>query len=214
MRGTGFIWQRLRNWRARHDDFLPCRTPWWEDALGGSCDNGKVPVGPRNTYSNLAYAACGLFLYWLHGTPESLVMAASLGFLCLGSMAYHAVPGRFTAALDHAGMYATFLALATYAAGGTWIPMLAAAVGGALVFQLLVRADLNAMMGVFLWIAGVAAWHRGTYWLLFLSATGFVAAMCFWLLDKRRELVGRWGHAAWHIGTSISISCMYLAQRP
>lgn len=204
------IWQLIRAWRELEGDFRPCSTPWWEDKLD-SCSDERVPVGVRNTYSNLAYAAAGIALYLTERTPESVVMAAALVLLCLGSMAYHAVPGRLTNALDHGGMYGSFLGLATYAAGGTWIPMLAALFLGTLTFRFAHRAPLNAMMGLFCWVAGVAAWASGSRPLLYASAASFALAMAAWTCDKRRLWTGRWGHAVWHVGTATGLGLLFAA---
>lgn len=210
MQAVTRFWRWLRG--RVGDGFRPCSTPWWEDELGGSCDSGKVPVGPRNTWSNLAYGASGLCLWLRFQSPESIVMAGTLVLLTIGSAVYHAVPSRVTNALDHAGMLAVFGALATYAAGGGWIPMLAAAFAGTLAYEIAYRVPVNPVMGTFLWIAGVAGWTVGSRALVVASGVGFALAMAAWQLDKRRQWTGRWGHASWHVGTAVSIGLMYAAQ--
>lgn len=188
----------------------PCAGDWWESVLVGSCPgpSNRFPQQPVNSWSSFAYAVAGAVVLVVEGTPESRVFAVAMGLLALGSFLYHAWPTIRTAALDHAGMYAVFIALATYLVGGSWWAMALGAGVGAYLFRFAFRLNLNVMMGTFLWFALVASWGP----LAWISVGLFGLAMSAWLLDRNRWLLGRWGHGLWHGLTAAAIALMYVAQ--
>lgn len=191
-------------------DFRPCSTPWAEDKAVGCREGGTVPVGPLNTWSNLAYGVAGAFIaLGSSGEPSALVVCASLVLLMVGSAAYHAVPGRLTNAIDHAGIYATFVSLAFVAVGAPWPLVLVAALAGAAGWTFFWRADLNALIGLLLTLSAAAAWSGGQTALLVASLGAFVLGFTFWLIDRRRTWDQLWGHAAWHVLTAAAILLMY-----
>jgi hypothetical protein len=199
-------------------DIDACRGRWAEARLR-SCEKGigftGVPVEPFNTYSNLAYLAAGWILYQITRTPPSLVLALALTLLCVGSSMYHGTKTMWGARLDHAGMYAVFGALAVYGVAPLhpvihWI-MAGVALGGGVGFAFVVPGDLNARMGLLLGLMSIRAFLLGTPYLAAVSLGLFVLAFGAWLLDKRGKLLGRFGHAIWHILTAGAITTMFSA---
>jgi len=194
----------------------PCAGGWWESRLRG-CGAGQVgfPMQPINAWSNLAYFVAGAILFAWRPTPEHGVLWAALAALTVGSGLYHAWPSVRTARLDHAGMYATFGALTTYAVASpempwVWIFMAVAAGFAAYLFQWTFSMNLNAMMGVFLWVCSIAIGPEALT-LLVASWSCFAAAMVAWQLDKRRILTRRWGHGIWHVLTAGAVALMAAA---
>lgn len=45
-----------------------------------------------------------------------------------------------------------------------------------------------------------------------LRAGIFAGAYLCWQLDKRRVVVGLWGHGLWHVGTAIAAVVLFQAQ--
>lgn len=195
------------------------RGHWAEDE---ALQRTRFPVGPRNTWSNLWYAAAGLMvLVSGPGGREPVVFAAALGVLCLGSGLYHAIKEPWANALDHVGMYAVFGSLATWAIGYGWVGdglWLAMAVGGivpAVVFSYLVKVNLDVMMGLLVLGASVPAFLWGTPalagWGLGIYALGYGC----WQLDRAKHpAVGLWGHALWHGLTGFATAMQFLARVP
>lgn len=196
-------------------DHLIRRGGWAEEALLGSC---TPPIGPRNTWSNLAYVAvAAILLAFLGYTPQTAVMAFALTVLGIGSGLYHAYKTIWANRLDHVGMYLVFGALSTYGIVGNhpaaWYLMLAT---GALLAGLFtytgIKASLDIQMGVLFYFTLMAACVHGNVKLALAALGLFLLGFVAWHLDKRRSpLVGKWGHALWHDFTAPAIGLMYLA---
>jgi len=199
-------------------DVKPCRGQWAEARLrhceGGLAVTG-IPVEPFNAFSNLAYFAAAWMVY---GTFESLpaaVLAAALTLLGVGSTMYHGTKAMWGARLDHAGMYAVFGALAIYSVAPPhpavpWV-MLAGAAAFAIGFSLVAPGDLNARMGLLLALLSIRGFllQNGRY--AGISLGLFVVAFAAWQIDKRTTILGRFGHAIWHLLTAGAIALMFVA---
>ena len=215
------LWGALK-WIAATPSLLTnvkaCRGRWAEARIRG-CERGiaftGIPVEPFNAFSNLAYLAAGWLLFHFLRSPASLVLAATMTLLCVGSTLYHGTKTMWGARLDHAGMYAGFGALAIYclAPGHPAIPYVMA--GGALVlaigFALVVPGDLNARMGLLLALMSVRAFLLGTPRLAGLSLGLFIIAFAAWILDQRTTVLSRFGHAIWHAFTAAAMTTMFAA---
>ena len=195
---------------------LPCAGDWWESEIVGVCRHGApwgsngFPTQPVNAYSNVAYPAVGWGVFAITATPESIAFALTMTALGVGSFLYHAWPTVKTAKYDHAGMYAVFLALTTYAVGAPAWAMWVSAGVGAYLFRYAFHMNLNVMMGLFLWLSGIAVFSSGDRALGTASGACFVTAMLAWQLDRHRVLTGRYGHGIWHVLTALAIGLMFL----
>jgi hypothetical protein len=199
-------------------DVKPCRGAWAEARLrhceGGLAVTG-IPVEPFNTFSNLAYFAAAWFVYGTFGGFPAAVLAAALTLLGVGSALYHGTKAMWGARLDHAGMYAVFGALAIYSVAPPhpalpWV-MLAGSAGFAIGFSLVAPGDLNARMGLLLALLSIRGFllHNGRY--AGLSLALFAVAFAVWILDQRTTLLGRFGHAIWHLLSAGAIALMFVA---
>jgi predicted membrane channel-forming protein YqfA (hemolysin III family) len=189
---------------------------WGEDRLLGRC---TFPIGPRNTISNLAYPLVGVGLVAFDPSAAAHVFALLLILLGIGSALYHGCKTEWTDQLDHAGMYAVFAGLTTYALAPTspltaWAMVLAAA-AMVIVFGFVMNLDTDPQMGV-LTAAGIihgaliGSWRR-TLGAVLLLAVAYVV----WHLDRRpAPPTGLWGHAVWHAMTAVGIGLLFLAQTP
>jgi len=209
------ILNRLRAWAA---PLKPCGGGWWESEIR-DCDRG-IPGGrvgqPVNAWTNIAYGIGGIGVAVIVATIEAYVFAAAMAMLMFGSFMYHAFPSVKTAAVDHAGMYAVFGALTTYAVGYTlpltWLFMVVGAGCMAYLFQYAFNMNLDVMMGVFLWFCSLAIGNNGgNIMVMGFAWILFGGAMVAWQLDKRRILTRRWGHGIWHVFTAAAITLMFVA---
>lgn len=206
---------------------LQQRGGWAEDRLAHRC---TAPIGPWNTWSNLAYVLAGAALFGAVRTAPMFGMGTALAFLGICSGLYHAFKRGWAVKLDSAGMYATFAALGVLAVGvrGPAGMLAIFAAGIAIVWALDYRLDLdtNPFVGLLLALAflGAAAHHR--IGLGALSLVVFGIAYISWRIDKGLEvpfvasvpagpppITGRYGHAIWHVVTAIAIALMALAVR-
>lgn len=185
----------------------PCAGGWRESELVGACPapaDPRFPLQPVNTLSNLAYPLGGLALVLVKGGGDALVFLGASILLGIGSAAYHGWPTARTAALDHAGMYATMIAVVL---GLTPLPAPLTAVaagGGAWALRYRFRPNLNLMMGVFLVVGLAIRWD-----LAGLVALGlFALAMVAWQIDRRTAWLGVWGHGIWHVLTAAAFAVM------
>src|ERR1041385_733244 len=87
---------------------------WAEDQIVKRC---SFPIGPINTWTNLAYVLAGL-LVWSHGLAGH-DFAGQLVFLGIGSGLYHGFKTWLTARFDDAGMYLVYGGLAVYSVAPT-----------------------------------------------------------------------------------------------
>lgn len=185
------------------------RGGWSEDWFRGSC---TPPIGPRNTWSNLAYAAVGIALAWRYQDAASAWMAMALCVLAVGSGAYHAFKTVATNRMDWVGMYATFGALVGHGWAPNVMPLMVL-LGAGLVLRFMTRwrrADWHMIAAGGL--AALPVGLRGDGWSL-LPAVGLYAAaqICFWC-DKQRVL-RYWGHALWHVFAALAIGALFISQR-
>ena len=100
------------------------RGNWKEDALLHRC---AAPIGPRNTWSNVAYALAGFAIYAAAPMVATGLLMAACVFLAFGSGLYHAYKTPYYNAWDHNGIYLVFGALAVF--GWTTNVFLMAGVG-------------------------------------------------------------------------------------
>ena len=67
---------------------------------------GEMILEPGNTWSNLAFVFCGLFVLWLKDEiPNRKLLSFGFVFLGAGSMAFHATQTFIGQTLDVFGMY-------------------------------------------------------------------------------------------------------------
>ena len=206
---------------------LQRRGNWAEDRLARRC---TAPIGPWNTWSNLAYVLAGVALAAGVRTAPMFGMGTCLVFLGIGSGLYHAFKRGWAVKLDSAGMYATFAALSVLAVGVRGIAGMLAifAAGIAIVWALDYKLDLdtNPFVGLLLALALLGAIARGRLALGMVSLLIFAAAYIVWRIDKGLEvpfvasipagpapITGRWGHALWHVLTAAAIALMALGVR-
>lgn len=191
---------------------LQQRGHWAEDAMCGRC---TFPIGPLNTWSNSAYLIAAGALLWRSIDAASLVMAASLCALGIGSGLYHGYKTLWANRLDWVGMYLVFGSLAVHGFPDSPLtPILMAVTGGllALLFAYVIpRVSLEVQTGLLFWFAAVPIALKG-HWPIVLSVLGvFVLAYGCWVGD-RRGWTGRWGHAVWHVWSAIGIYLLYTGQ--
>jgi len=186
------------------------RGGWAEDRLLQRC---AIPIGPRNTWSNLGYAAVGLLVAWHARTGIALVFGAAMLALAVGSGLYHAWKTPRMNDLDWFGMYAVMSVLVLHG----WLPRAdglalgAVAIGGtAGVLFGMQRYHYDwHMLGLFL-----LAWLRATpQSLVALAAFGsmLLAYGCWWV-DRHTPTRWRWGHACWHLLAAMALGLTFLAQ--
>lgn len=184
-------------------DRLIRRGGWQEDAALRRCD---APIGPRNTWSNVAYFLAGLAIYFASPGLETGILMAMCLFLAIGSGLYHAYKTPYFNAWDHNGIYMVFGALAVYGWGGpAWLMLVVgflAAWGGTYWRGL---ARLDSQIGVLLALALVPVFlAEWSYGLLVLPIYGF--GYCIQRLDHAKSpLTSVWGHAFWHVITAVAI---------
>ena len=159
-----------------------------------------------STWSNLGYVGAAVAVLLLDPGGGSAVVAVSLLLLAGGSWWMH---GRqdygLAETLDHAGMHATLMSLATLSVGAPWWLAAVGAGAAALVLERTLNVRVEPAMGVYLWFVGAGALVAGelTTFLLGLGCMGLGFAA--W----HRE--GDAWHAAWHVLTSVGLVFLYLA---
>ncbi|WP_412068698.1 hypothetical protein [Rubrivirga sp. IMCC43871] len=223
--------------KPRHvvDDYARCYEHWHEAEING-CGQGLlyVPQQPINTYTNAAYLAAGVFVAAWLGTPAAWVFALAMGYLCVGSMLFHAVSTHWGQMLDVTGIYAVFSATALYAVAewvlswgvgglapdgpiGAWLVALLMLVGAGLAVSLLApryRKDMEIKIGVLLVVAYAATLlHNLAVWPWVLASIGlFAVAYACWAADKARRFpIVPWGHGVWHLLTAAAAAVAFFA---
>lgn len=191
------------------------RGGWAEDAHARTC---RGMIGPRNTVSNVAYAAVGTWLAWRFQDSSAAAFAVALWVLATGSALYHAQKTLLANRLDWVGMYA--VCGATIAHGllpdvpwVSWAVLVGAGAGIAFYgAQHWMQADWHILMAMVIGSIGPLA--RGMMLSVAVAWGIFAIGYAAWHLDKAHHpLVGKWGHALWHVATALAIGQMYLAQR-
>ena len=192
---------------------LQRRGHWAEDALDGRCD---FPIGPRNTWSNLAYPLCGVALVRLDPSPAAWTMASALLCLGVGSGLYHGFKTLWANRLDWTGMYLVFGCLSVHGLAPShpavpWLMALTGILLAVLFAYVVPNVSLEVQMGVLVWFSALQGILAGHWQLVVLGMGTFVLAFGIWQLDQRR-VTGKWGHATWHVLTAIAIPLLFLAQ--
>ena len=196
---------------------LQNRGGWREDRDLRRC---AWPIGPRNTYSNAAYAIAAAYLLVARPDARTLVLAIALLLLAVGSSLYHGLKTRWANNLDRAGMYAVFGALGAHASVAEHpLAWLAMAVTGTLFAVLMVfvvaNVSLDLQMGVLLYFTAVPAFMFGDRAMAAEAMGLFIVGFLCWHADRARlSFIGLWGHALWHLFTAAAIALMYLARVP
>lgn len=194
---------------------LENRGNWWEDQLAGRC---SFPIGPVNTWSNLAYILVGILLL-----PRAVAGGASLIALGIGSGLYHGFKTVFTDQLDNAGMYLVFGGILVLAVADKQTPvvtLLEFVVGTALAWRLVwfQQPDVveNAVMGCAVGASAMGVGLRGHPWLALAALVLMaVAYLVFWQADQARAPwlksagLSRWGHGLWHILTAAGTYLLF-----
>lgn len=197
-------------------DHRRARGGWLEDAVLNRC---SFPIGPRNTWSNVAYPLVGLGIVLLHPSSAAWAMLFALTLLGIGSGAYHGWKTRLTNRMDWAGMYAVFAGLIVHGIAPAhlatpWIMVVAGAIIAWLFAFQLSKVDLNTQIGFMLAVASIPAFLLGAWELALVSIWIFGFGFLAWRDDKMLggKSLGLWGHAIWHVLTAIAIGFMFIAQ--
>lgn len=192
---------------------LVARGHWAEDAALKRC---TWPIGPRNTYSNVAYLFAAGAVVALRPDQPSVAMAIALVVLGVGSALYHGTKQVWANNLDWFGMYACLLILLLHGyfphapgalLGLTWMSGVFAAT---LAFDQ--RTHFDLIMGGGMLLAAVPSLLHPSRTLTLAALALFLLAYGCQRLDQRRKLVGVWGHAAWHVLTAGAMALLFLAQ--
>lgn len=192
------------------------RGGWNEERVLGRCE---VPIGPRNTYSNLAYILAGFAIFLTQTGPESILMCGALVLLGIGSWAYHAHKTYGTNVMDRIGM----LLVAGCLVGMAYVPigqppelpMVAISLAFVLLFATVAkRMDISYPMGFVLVSVSVPTLTGGPpdakRWAA-VALLSFMFAYAAWHVDKSQKTKWLWGHAVWHLLTAQAIALMYVA---
>lgn len=215
---------------SRVTDYAGCRG-WCEAELAdcGGPHPTRVPEQPVNTYTNLAYAAAGVWVALEIGSPPAGLFAVAMVLLCVGSSLYHGVATRGYGRFDVGAMYAVFSSLAVFA----FCRALALS-GGWTVAAMLVLGAVTGLLGFVLrsWYAEGVALKVAIFLIVpyllaaerivvhdaaaaLAPAAGsfalFAAAMTAWQLDRRCLFpLRRWGHGLWHLLTAAATALLFL----
>jgi hypothetical protein len=192
---------------------LRAKGGWAEDAAGYGC---QWPIAWRNTYSNIGYCLAGIWVVKADPTPFGVVMCLALCLLAIGSAWYHGHKTRLGNSLDWMGMYATMLLLVLHGIA-PHAPLIAALFtfawallfGGVFSFK---PKHFDWHMGGFFLLACLPVVLAGEWRTLLLPVTCFALGYIAWRLDKKRKVVGLWGHAIWHGVTAVAMASLYAAQ--
>jgi hypothetical protein len=215
------LWGALK-WIASTPRLLkkvsPCGGNWAEARIR-HCEQGLsvtgIPAEPFNTWSNLAYLAAGWVTLRVLETRPAMVFAAAMALLCIGSSLYHGTKAIWASRVDQSGMYAVFAALAFYGIApehpDIGFVMGAGAFVMAIGFAFVFPGDLNARMGLLLLLLSARAFLLGSALLAGVSLGHFALAFALWNLDKRTAILGRFGHALWHVLTAAAMALMFMA---
>jgi hypothetical protein len=199
---------RPDSWAARI-----ARGKWAEDL---TLQRLKVLIGPRNAWSNVAYVAAGVAVFFLSDQPIRVPMAVALLMLGAGSFWYHGWKGLLANCADWMGMYPTVIvsAMIAYAPRAptlaAWFVLgFAVLFGAAFSFR---KRRFDWHMGGFFLLACIPLALAGEWMPLLQSAGLFALGYGAWHLDKRKDKpLGLWGHAIWHVLSAAGILRLVLA---
>ncbi|MDB4937104.1 MAG: hypothetical protein JWP87_4076 [Labilithrix sp.] len=207
-----------------------CPWTWLEPATSRFCEDAVCGYvrEPANTWSNVGFVACGLWMLRCAPTAPRLVrrFAWVALFLGVGSAAFHATRTYLGGLLDTAGMQATaaFLIAANmrrlFPARSdmrTFWSLAAIGTLAAIAFE----AHERTIYGVEMATAGLlelailrrsGPW-RAHRWLAWSWAT-FIPGYALWWVDVNRVVCSPAahvvnGHAAWHLLMAASLFAMY-----
>lgn len=191
------------------------RGGWYEDALTNRC---TFPIGPRNTFSNLAYIIAGIAAFVLRPTLASAMFGVAMAFLGVGSALYHGYKTIWASRLDNAGMYAVFSSLVLYAIAprhpfiGPTMALGSIICGRLLAYGANWKYLLNPLMGVFVFLSVTANILNGGYLNGIFGFALFGLAYIIWWWDKSHTLkvLLKWGHAIWHVATAVALLTLFL----
>ncbi len=187
------------------------RGGWAEDVSNKRC---TLPIGPRNTVSNLAYLAAGVWVVTTQVVPVRWVLGAALLLLAMGSALYHATKRTWANNLDWAGMFATMSVLVVHGLFPRAPGLALGALSVSMVVTVIYAWDkhFDLMMGGLFLAAALPAMLHGALGPVLVSVGWFLVGYLGWQCDKRRVLLGKWGHAVWHVATAIALERLFLAQ--
>lgn len=158
---------------------------------------------PISAVTALAYVATGAALVTRSTSLEAIVFAVALAFLAFGTGLFHARKSERTRDFDHAGMNAALVALATYAAGGTWWLMAVGAIAAAVVVEFMMDHPNRVLMGAMVWIGLVAAFAAGNVWELMAAIVLMGSGFALWQFETD------WAHGAWHVLTAAGMGLLF-----
>ena len=190
---------------------------WWEDVLAGRC---TFPIGPLNTWSNVAFLAAGWAGWALARSGPALVFALEMSVLAVGSALYHGFKTVLTDQADEGGMYLVLSGLATYALAPhlPWIAIAMAVVSMIVTVGILLGPNwsryLDPLTGAFIGVAALALVFRGRYFIAGTALALLGAAFMAWHDDRDRTFpVPRAGHALWHLLSAAGLLALFLGLR-
>lgn len=197
-------------------DRLVARGHWGEDEQLHRC---HWPIGPRNAWSNVAYAVTGVIPFWLHRSPEAFLFLLAMLALCYGSFRYHAEKTIRANLLDRVGMFLVLVPLASL--GVTRLLPWPIDPGIAMVLPALVLTPLavyylplkwmDAQIGLLVLLGSIGGVLRGDAWITAGALSSFTGGYACWHLDKDpRRPLGLWGHAIWHLLTALAFALLFL----
>lgn len=197
-------------------DRLIARGGWAEDRL---LNREGPPYGPLNSYSNVAYAIAGSVVAAVDGTAPAAALAVAMWLLATGSALYHGYKTLEANRLDWLGMFAVFGALVAhgYVPSASWLMLLGSVLLGGVylyVTRKTGQVSFDLAMAVLLVAGSLPPAIHGTWGWLGASWGAFAVGYGLWQLDRRGStIVGRYGHAGWHIFTALALGLLFFAQR-
>lgn len=138
------------------------------------------PKEPWSVATAATYPLAGLWPLITRPSWETIVFCGALLVLAAGTAWHHwtGLTDPRGQDLDHAGMNAVYLALATFALGAGWPWMVASVLLGVVWVEFLADYENYAMLGACTWLATVVGFTAGQRWHagggLALMAAGFV----------------------------------------
>lgn len=187
---------------------------WWEDQLVNRC---KFPIGPRNTFSNLAYVAAGILVLLKSMALANIEFAAALVFLGVCSGTYHGFKTPATGKLDDAGMYAVFSSLLFYVLSPHYpligLFMLIASILTVMELGFHSRSSyLHPFVGLTTVLCVVYVALNDNPLIAGISLLIFGGAYIIWWMDKKKTftVAPKWGHAFWHLFTATAIYTLFM----
>lgn len=187
------------------------RGRWNEDITLQRCD---PPIGPRNAWSNLAFAITGLIIGLVLKSWSGVVLAAACCYLCWSSWRYHYYKTVSDNQLDRSGMFAVYGGITAFAIGAPALIILFISVFvGWLAWRYPVKRDLTKDLAIVIWPSVLLLWVEGNRTLLIISLTLAALGFISWILDRKGNFpLKLWGHALWHKFMAASMLFVVLAR--